>query len=131
MDPTPQLRHAVGGSRRGVQEREIKGTAALLAEADRIGHVGIDRHADIRIRHREEIAEMLDALVMLHVDIAKAHKDSFRRRGRSRARAAGFSTRYVSAAARTNAAAKQRSVYRICHTRPSDICGISDVYAGM
>lgn len=130
MNAPPQLRHAVGGLRRGVQEREIKGVAVRLAEGDNAGYVGIDRHADIGVRHREEVPEMLDALIVLHVQIAKAHTFSFRLRCSS-ARAAGFSTRYVSAAENRNAAAKQSSVYCICQARPSLICGNSEVYAGM
>ena len=109
-DAPPQLRYAVGSLCRGVQEREIKRIPARLAERHDIRYIGIDRHADIGIRHREEVPEMLDALIALHIQIMKAHTFSFRSRRRSSARPAGFSTKNVSAAASRNAAAKQSSV---------------------
>ena len=46
-----QLRHAVGGLRRGVQKREIKRIPARLAEGYDIRYINIDRHAGIGIRH--------------------------------------------------------------------------------
>ena len=86
MDAPPQLRHAVSGLRRGVEKREIKRIPARLAEGYDIRYINIDRHAGIGVRHREKVPEVLDALIMLHVQITKAHTFSFRARRRSSAR---------------------------------------------